>query len=245
MIQQRIRINKFLSLCGLGSRRKTEDLITGGLITVNGTVMRDLSYQVDSAADIVMYKKQVLTPVQSFHYLIVNKPKGFITSANDERSRSTVFDLIPQRLKELGIFPVGRLDKDTEGLLLFTNDGDLAYRLTHPRFKIPKTYEVLLDKPLRDDHKYSIEHGIELYGSITLPAIIKPLNDAWTAVTITITEGKKRQVRLMFTMFGYEIVSLTRIQYGPIALGNLPEGKYRILTRQEIEQLKSLPKLIS
>ncbi len=245
MIQQRIRINKFLSLCGLGSRRKTEDLITGGLITVNGTVMRDLSYQVDSAADIVMYKKQVLTPVQSFHYLIVNKPKGFITSANDERSRSTVFDLIPQRLKELGIFPVGRLDKDTEGLLLFTNDGDLAYRLTHPRFKIPKTYEVLLDKPLRDDHKYSIEHGIELYGSITLPAIIKPLNDEWTAVTITITEGKKRQVRLMFTMFGYEIVSLTRIQYGPIALGNLPEGKYRILTRQDIEQLKSLPKLIS
>lgn len=241
MIQQRIRINKFLSLCGLGSRRKTEDLITGGLITVNGTVMRDLSYQVDSAADIVMYKKQVLTPVQSFNYLIVNKPKGFITSANDERSRSTVFDLIPQRLKELGIFPVGRLDKDTEGLLLFTNDGDLAYRLTHPRFKIPKTYEVLLDKPLRDDHKYSIEHGIELYGSITLPAIIKPLNDEWTAVTITITEGKKRQVRLMFTMFGYEIVSLTRIQYGPIALGNLPEGKYRILTRQEIEQLKSLP----
>jgi len=240
-----MRINKFLSLCGLGSRRKTEDLITGGLITVNGTVMRDLSYQVDSAADIVMYKKQVLTPVQSFHYLIVNKPKGFITSANDERSRSTVFDLIPQRLKELGIFPVGRLDKDTEGLLLFTNDGDLAYRLTHPRFKIPKTYEVLLDKPLRDDHKYSIEHGIELYGSITLPAIIKPLNDEWTAVTITITEGKKRQVRLMFTMFGYEIVSLTRIQYGPIALGNLPEGKYRILTRQEIEQLKSLPKLIS
>lgn len=241
MIQQRMRINKFLSLCGLGSRRKTEDLITGGLITVNGTVMCDLSYQVDSDSDIVMYKKQVLTPVQNFQYLILNKPKGFITSANDERSRPTVFDLIPQRFKELGIFPVGRLDKDTEGLLIFTNDGDLAYRLTHPRFKIPKIYEVILDKPLRDDHKHAIEHGIELYGSITSPASIKPLNDEWTAVTITITEGKKRQVRLMFTMFGYEIVSLTRIQYGPIALGNLPEGKYRILTRQEIEQLKSLP----
>jgi len=236
-----MRINKFLSLCGLGSRRKTEDLITGGLITVNGTVMCDLSYQVDSDSDIVMYKKQVLTPVQNFHYLILNKPKGFITSTNDERNRPTVFDLIPQRFKELGIFPVGRLDKDTEGLLIFTNDGDLAYRLTHPRFKIPKIYEVILDKPLRDDHKHTIEHGIELYGSITLPASIKPLNDEWTAVAITITEGKKRQVRLMFTMVGYEIVSLTRIQYGPIALGNLPEGKYRILTRQEIEQLKSLP----
>ena len=242
MIQQRMRINKFLSLCGLGSRRKTEDLITGGLITVNGTVMCDLSYQVDSDSDIVMYKKQVLTPVQNFHYLILNKPKGFITSTNDERNRPTVFDLIPQRFKELGIFPVGRLDKDTEGLLIFTNDGDLAYRLTHPRFKIPKIYEVILDKPLRDDHKHTIEHGIELYGSITLPASIKPLNDEWTAVAITITEGKKRQVRLMFTMFGYEIVSLTRIQYGPIALGNLQKGKYRILTRQEVEQLKSLPK---
>ncbi len=242
MIQQRMRINKFLSLCGLGSRRKTEDLITGGLITVNGTVMCDLSYQVDSDSDIVMYKKQVLTPVQNFHYLILNKPKGFITSTNDERNRPTVFDLIPQRFKELGIFPVGRLDKDTEGLLIFTNDGDLAYRLTHPRFKIPKIYEVILDKPLRDDHKHTIEHGIELYGSITLPASIKPLNDEWTAVAITITEGKKRQVRLMFTMVGYEIVSLTRIQYGPIALGNLQKGKYRILTRQEVEQLKSLPK---
>jgi pseudouridine synthase len=184
----------------------------------------------------------VLTPVQNFHYLILNKPKGFITSTNDERNRPTVFDLIPQRFKELGIFPVGRLDKDTEGLLIFTNDGDLAYRLTHPRFKIPKIYEVILDKPLRDDHKHTIEHGIELYGSITLPASIKPLNDEWTAVAITITEGKKRQVRLMFTMVGYEIVSLTRIQYGPIALGNLQKGKYRILTRQEVEQLKSLPK---
>ncbi|HOM11567.1 MAG TPA: hypothetical protein PLV81_15605, partial [Spirochaetota bacterium] len=121
----------------------------------------------------------------------------------------------------------------------FTNDGDLAYKLTHPRFKVPKTYQVTLDRPLRDDHKMAIEHGIELYGTQTLPATIVPINDEWTIVTITITEGKKRQVRMMFSMLGYEVISLIRIKYGPITLGNLPVGKYRVLSKQEIEKLKS------
>jgi len=239
MTRTKIRINKYLSLCGLGSRRKTEEIIKKGQIYVNGLPMTDLSYQVDINNDIVMYRGQVLLPVQAYHYLILNKPKGYLTTTKDERNRPTVLQLIPQQYREQGTFPVGRLDKDTEGLLLFTNDGDLAYKLTHPRFKVPKTYQVTLDRPLRDDHKMAIEHGIELYGTQTLPATIVPINDEWTIVTITITEGKKRQVRMMFSMLGYEVISLIRIKYGPITLGNLPVGKYRVLSKQEIEKLKS------
>ncbi|MEW6527555.1 MAG: pseudouridine synthase [Spirochaetota bacterium] len=239
MTRTKIRINKYLSLCGLGSRRKTEEIIRKGHIYINGILTTDLSYQVDINNDTVMYRGQVLLPVQSYHYLILNKPRGYVTTTKDERNRPTVLQLIPQQFREEGTFPVGRLDKDTEGLLLFTNDGDLAYKLTHPRFKVPKTYQVTLDRPLRDDHKMAIEHGIELYGSQTLPATIVPVNDEWTIVTITITEGKKRQVRMMFSMLGYEVTSLIRIQYGPVTLGNLPTGKYRVLSKQEIEKLKS------
>jgi pseudouridine synthase len=223
----------------LGSRRKTEEIIRKGHIYINGIITTDLSYQVDINNDTVMYRGQVLLPVQSYHYLMLNKPRGYVTTTKDERNRPNVLQLIPQQFREEGTFPVGRLDKDTEGLLLFTNDGDLAYKLTHPRFKVPKTYQVTLDRPLRDDHKMAIEHGIELYGSQTLPAKIVPVNDEWTIVTITITEGKKRQVRMMFSMLGYEVTSLIRIQYGPITLGNLPTGKYRVLSKQEIEKLKS------
>jgi len=239
MTRTKIRINKYLSLCGLGSRRKTEEIIRKGHIYINGILTTDLSYQVDINNDTVMYRGQVLLPVQSYHYLMLNKPRGYVTTTKDERNRPTVLQLIPQQFREEGTFPVGRLDKDTEGLLLFTNDGDLAYKLTHPRFKVPKTYQVTLDRPLRDDHKMAIEHGIELYGSQTLPATIVPVNDEWTIVTITITEGKKRQVRMMFSMLGYEVTSLIRIQYGPVTLGNLPTGKYRVLSKQEIEKLKS------
>ncbi|NMB64839.1 MAG: rRNA pseudouridine synthase [Spirochaetes bacterium] len=239
MTRTKIRINKYLSLCGLGSRRKTEEIIIKGQIYINGIPTTDLSYQVDINTDTVMYRGQVLLPVQAYHYLILNKPKGYLTTTKDERNRPTVLQLIPQQYREQGTFPVGRLDKDTEGLLLFTNDGDLAYKLTHPRFKVPKTYQVTLDRPLRDDHKMAIEHGIELYGTQTLPATIVPINDEWTIVTITITEGKKRQVRMLFSMLGYEVISLTRIKYGPITLGDLPVGKYRVLSKQEIEKLKS------
>ncbi|MCX8123688.1 MAG: rRNA pseudouridine synthase [Spirochaetes bacterium] len=239
MIAQKIRINKYCSLCGLGSRRKTEEIIKKGLIYINGHPMTDLSYQVDVANDIVMYKGRVITPVQQYHYLVLNKPKGYVTTTKDERNRPTVLQLIPEHYKAEGTFPVGRLDKDTQGLLLFTNDGELAYKLTHPRFKVPKTYQATLDRPLRDDHKIALEHGIELYGTYTLPATIIPVNDEWTIVTITITEGKKRQVRMMFAMLGYEVLDLIRIQYGPITLGNLPKGKYRVLSKQEIQKLKS------
>ncbi|MGB4269023.1 MAG: pseudouridine synthase [Spirochaetota bacterium] len=239
MTRTKIRINKYLSLCGLGSRRKTEEIIKKGQIIVNGIPTTDLSYQVDINNDTVMYRGQVLLPVQTYHYLILNKPKGYVTTTKDERNRPTVLQLIPEQFRDEGTFPVGRLDKDTEGLLLFTNDGDLAYKLTHPRFKVPKTYQVTLDRPLRDDHKMALEQGIELYGSQTLPATIVPINDEWTIVTITITEGKKRQVRMMFSILGYEVTSLIRIQYGPITLGNLPTGKYRVLSKQEIEKLKS------
>lgn len=239
MTRTNIRINKYLSLCGLGSRRKTEEIIKKGHIYVNGMPMTNLSYQVNIDNDTVMYKGQVLLPVETYHYLLLNKPKGYVTTTKDERNRPTVLHLIPEDYRREGTFPVGRLDKDTEGLLLFTNDGELAYKLTHPRFKVPKTYQVMLDRPLRDDHKITIEHGIELYGSQTLPATINFVNDEWTIVTITVTEGKKRQVRMMFSILGYEVTGLIRIQYGPIRLGNLPTGKYRILSKQEIEKLKS------
>lgn len=238
MKKHTIRINKFLVLCGLGSRRKVEDLITGGRVKINGDAVMNLAYQVDPSNDTVVVNKKNVKPFSKYYYMMLNKPKGFITTMDDLENRSIVMDLIPERFKAAGIFPVGRLDKDTEGLLLLTNDGDLAYRLTHPSFEISKEYVVLLDRPLSEDDKKRIEGGVFMYGRKTNRAFIQSLDKSGKNVKIIITEGKKRQIRITFSFFGYKVKKLKRTVFGPVRLSGVNSGSYRLLKDNEVRALK-------
>jgi len=240
MTKELLRLNKYLVLCGLGSRRNVEQFILNGEIRINGKTVKDLSTRIDPETDHVTWKGKELRPIEKYVYLLLNKPRGYITSRSDERKRPIVMDLVPERYEAEGVVPVGRLDKDTEGLLLLTNDGQLTYHLTHPRFRVEKTYLVTLDSNLADEHKHRVEHGINLYGKKTAPAVINFTENSRHMFFITITEGKKRQVRLSFKIFGYRVIALKRVQYGPLSLGRLPSGSYRSLKPAEVRKLKKL-----
>ncbi len=234
------RLNKFLVLCGLGSRRRVEDFILNGDIRVNGKIVKDLSTRIQPENDTVIFKGKILKTVEKYEYLMLNKPRGYITSRSDEKNRPIVMNLLPERYETEGVVPVGRLDRDTEGLLILTNDGQLTYRLTHPRFKVEKTYLVTLDSPLLEEHKRRVEKGINLYGKKTEPAIINYTQNAKNVFSMIITEGRKRHIRLSFKIFGYKVISLKRIRYGPLSLGRLPSGSYRTLKSSEVKRLKKL-----
>ncbi len=237
-MQNRIRINKYLSMCGLGSRRKAEEYILSGRIKINGRVNRALHAAVDPAADSVLLDNKKITPSQKLFYIMMNKPRGFITAVSDDRGRDTVMDLIPGNYKRAAVFPVGRLDMDTEGLLLLTNDGHLAYSLTHPKFGVKKEYIAELDKPLKEQDKARIEKGIIIDGGKTGPAEIELSDKSDRMLKITIAEGKKRQIRLTFSSLDYKVKYLKRIAFGALRLGRLKTGEYRNLFDNEIESLK-------
>ncbi len=236
-MNKKIRINKYLSQCGLGARRKVEEYVISNKITINGKPVRSLATLVDTESDIVRLDKRVLSLINRRYYLLLNKPRGFITSVKDENNRSTVMDLIPGQYKSAGVTPVGRLDKDSEGLLLFTNDGDMAYRLMHPGFKIKKEYVVELDRKLAEHDKLQIETGVVLYGKRTNPARIDIIDPKKNIIKIIISEGKKRQIRLMFDQFSYKVISLKRVALGPIRLDRLPSGSFRLLRKDELRKL--------
>ncbi len=236
-----MRINKFLAQCGLGSRRKVEELITGGKITVNGQVISDLGRDIDVDNDIVEYHGQELTPASEFTYLMLNKPRGYITTLRDEKGRFTVMDLLPEKYLRAGVFPVGRLDKDTEGLLLLTNDGDFARKLSHPSSHLEKKYFVEIDRPLQDPDRKKIEKGIFLHQLKlkTLPARIQVIHKSGRLINMTIREGKKRQIRYSLKKFGYRVINLKRISYGSLELGALHRGETRQLKSHEVKKLKN------
>ncbi|MBN1531911.1 MAG: rRNA pseudouridine synthase [Spirochaetes bacterium] len=237
----RTRLNKFLSQCGLGSRRKVEEFIKAKRISVNGSVITDLATIVDTATDIVTLDRTPLSVQSDFLYLMLNKPKGYITTTADELGRSTIMDLVPEKYRRLGVLPVGRLDRDTEGLLLLTNDGDLSHRLNHPNFKVTKEYYVELDRPLEEPHASRIEEGqyIHQLGLKTRPAVLQFTDRTRLHLTITIQEGKKRQVRYTFKNLGYRVLKLQRRAYGPLRIDGLHRGSIRRLKSREIRQLKS------
>jgi pseudouridine synthase len=234
-----MRINKYLALCGLGARRKVEILVTEGRVRINGRPVTDLSARVDPEADIVAVNRRRVYPVSKLIYIMVNKPKGVITSMEDVHGRPIVIDLIPPRFRGEGVFPVGRLDLDTEGLLLLTNDGEMAFKLTHPRFGIPKEYIVELDRPLDQKDKARIEKGVHMYGLRTNPAALYPLAGSSQNLKMVITEGKKRQIRITFRHFGYKVKKLKRIAFGPVRLSGVNTGSYRLLKEKEIKALRS------
>ncbi|MBN2401561.1 MAG: rRNA pseudouridine synthase [Spirochaetes bacterium] len=237
-MSKKIRINKYLTLCGLGSRRKVEEYIRNNKIKVNGELIKSLSYIVDADNDKLEFNNKTLSCIEKKYFIILNKPKGYITSLKDEHERPTVMDLIPDRFKKAMINPVGRLDKDSEGLLLFTNDGETAYRLTHPKFKIKKEYIVELNDPLKEEDKIKIEKGVFIYGERTNPAMLACIDSSKKIIKMTISEGKKRHIRLTFDIFSYKVKKLKRVAFGPIRLKNLYSGSYRLLREDEIKKLR-------
>ena len=227
-----MRLQVFLSHSRVCSRRKALELIKDAQVTVNGKIVNEPSYSVDSSDQVYLGNKKVSLKENS--YLILNKPRGVVTTLRDEHAKFTVKELLPKEYKHL--YPVGRLDKESEGLLLFTNDGDLAFRLGHPSFKVDKVYFVEVSGCLNNKDVLALEKGVIIEGRRTHPAKIKMVYSKpnTNGFNITIHEGRKRQIRLMLDSLGYPVRSLKRIQYGPIRLDNLAPGKWRLLSREEL-----------
>ncbi|MBQ9014518.1 MAG: rRNA pseudouridine synthase [Firmicutes bacterium] len=234
-----MRLNKYIASAGICSRRKADELIAAGNVKINGAVMREMGYDVQES-DQVSVNGQMIEAAGRKVYVAVNKPKGYITSMSDERDRATVAELvkdIPERL-----FPVGRLDYNTTGLLLMTNDGDLAYRLTHPKHEVYKTYVAMVSGVVSDARLAKLRKGVDIGGFVTSPAKVRVIkqNPRSATVEISIREGKNRQVRKMFAAVGNKVIELERIAIGEIRLGHMQQGHYRKLTRREIEYLTNI-----
>ncbi len=234
----KIRLQVFLSHSGVCSRRKAMDIIKEGRVSVNGKITFEPSTPIDEKRDRVCLDNDSVKGKQ-YDYVLLNKPRGYVTTLKDRFADRIVSDLLPRKLKHL--YPVGRLDKDTEGLLLFTNDGDLAHRMTHPRFKIDKVYDVKIRNVLKLKEKERLEKGVFLGGRKTVPCKISNVRtrNNQTFLKITIHEGRKRQIRIMFSSLGHQVVYLKREQQGCLKLGGLKLGMWRRVTAQEISNLKS------
>jgi len=230
---------KALMGAGVGSRRRVADAIMRGAVTVNGRVVEDLSFSVDVERDKVTLGGRAveLRPLRKV-YLMLNKPRGVLCTARDERGRRTVLDILPQQYRHLGIHPVGRLDKDTTGLLLLTNDGEFTYRVTHPRFEHEREYLVQIDGKLSAQDMRRLERGIELEDGVAHPAIVHELKaNPPYSYRVIIHEGWKRQVRRMFAALGHRVLALKRVRVGGLGLGGLGEGGVRELDAEEVNQL--------
>ncbi len=231
-----MRLNRFISNSGLCSRREADELIKKGLVTINGKVVTDLSTRVNNR-DIVKYRNKTLSSEKKI-YMLLNKPKGYVTTVRDPHASHTVLELIGDACRER-IYPVGRLDKDTTGLLLLTNDGDLAGKLTHPAYNRKKIYHVFLDKPLTKKDFDAISEGTDLEGNSIIPdAIAYTDPDDKTQIGIELHSGQNRVVRRIFEKFGYRIQKLDRVYFAGLTKKNLPRGKWRFLTDKEVYMLK-------
>ena len=234
-----MRLNKYIAAAGVCSRWKADELIANGNVRINGAVMKEMGYDV-ADSDTVQVNGRTISAASKKVYVAVNKPLGYITSMDDDRSRATVAELvadIPERL-----FPVGRLDYNTTGLLIMTNDGDLTYTLTHPKHEVWKTYIATVSGVISDNRIARLRKGVDIGGFVTSPAKVRVIKQMprHAVVEISIHEGKNRQVRKMFAAVGNKVQELERVSIGDIRLGRLMSGHYRKLTREEIEYLKSL-----
>lgn len=226
-----MRLNRFLAAAGLGSRRHCDELIAAGRVMINGQVCTDFSAQ-PSERDHVKVDGKLVHGERRLD-IMLHKPAGFVSTRSDPNARDTIFDLLPPHLPRL--FNIGRLDAQTEGLLLLTNDGDLAQRLTHPRYKIEKEYEVLLDRPWDAALTPKLQHGIMLDGQRARIHIVRPIKPA--VLRVVLRQGINRQIRRMFYELGYEVKKLVRLRIGRLRLGDLPLGHWRPLSRSELGAL--------
>lgn len=238
-----IRLNKYLSQKGIASRRKADELIESGLVSVNQMVVRELGARINPEKDSIHVNGVPVsgTPDQHF-YLVLNKPKDTITTRSDEKNRSIVMDLIEESLRTR-VVPVGRLDRDTTGVLLLSNDGDLIHALTHPSFEIPRTYQVRLNKKVLKKDINRILSGVTIDEELMSVSDAGHIAEDKAEVFLTLKEGKNREIRRIFEFLGYEVEKLDRVNFAGITNEGLARGEYRALTREEISYLKSLVRL--
>lgn len=233
-----MRINKFIAQAGIASRRKADELIENGNVKVNGAVMKEPGYDVKEGDKVYVNGRLIDSRTEKI-YLLVNKPLNMITTASDDKDRDTVMDLVKD--VDARLFPVGRLDYNTTGALIMTNDGDISYRITHPKHEMGKTYRALVKGVISREKLAKLRNGVDIGGFITSKARVSIIkgNQHSTLVEITIHEGKNRQVRKMFAAVGNPVQTLERVAIGNIRLGRLKQGHYRKLTKEEIEYLKN------
>jgi 23S rRNA pseudouridine2605 synthase len=234
-----MRLNRFLARAGVASRRTADRLIADGRVRVNGRPVTDMGAQVNEDSDRVEVDGRPIALPETLTYVVLNKPSGYVVTLSDPQGRPTVVDLLGD--VGAGVVPVGRLDAQTEGLLLLTDDGELAHRVAHPSFELDKVYEVVARGVLSEDDRLKLEAGIELDGRTTAPADVRVLSTSRNATfaEITIHEGRKRQVRRMFEAVGHPVRNLKRTRVGPLTLGDLRSGRWRPLTPDELRQLRT------
>ena len=230
-----MRLNRFLAAAGVGSRRHCDELIAAGRVTINGRVCTNFSAQ-PAPCDHVKVDGKLLHAERPLH-IVMNKPAGFVSTKSDPHARHTIFDLLPPKFPRL--FNVGRLDAQTEGVLILTNDGELAQRLTHPRYKIEKEYQVTLDRPWDPAVAPKLLRGIFLDGERAVIARLHALTP--TRLHVVLRQGINRQIRRMFHAIGYEVKRLVRVRVGTVRLGDIPRGHWRVLTKRELISLSVIP----
>ncbi len=235
-----MRLQKYMAKCGVASRRKSEEIILEGRVKVNGVIVKKLGTIIDPSKDVVEVDNKVINVEENKIYIMLNKPEGYVTTVRDKYSEKIVLDLI-DGINER-IYPVGRLDAETTGLLLITNDGDLAYKITHPSYQIPKKYIALVEGIPNNKKLHKFRRGLKIDGRITAEAYIKILKKYkdTSLLEISIHEGRNRQVRKMCQYIGHPVIKLKRVAIGELELGKLEVGKWRYLTSKEVKYLKTL-----
>jgi pseudouridine synthase len=235
----KLRLNKVLAQAGLTSRRGAERLITEGRVAINGVVTRELATLADPEIDLVTVDGRPLPRSETLRYLLLHKPRGYVTTVRDPQGRPVVTDLVPDDVR---LYPVGRLDADVEGALILTNDGTLTHRLLHPRYEVPRVYEAQVEGVVRAGELSRWRRGVTLDDGPAVPTAVELLGRgeaASTRLALTFTEGRKHEVKRFCEALGHRVMRLRRVAFGPIALGQLRPGQWRALTPREVAQLRA------
>lgn len=234
--QETLRLNKYLAIAGIGSRRKSDEMILAGVVKVNGKVIQELGVKINPHRDKVSVNGQPVEVNQKSYYILFNKPKDCITTVSDERGRTTVMDYVKVRDR---IFPVGRLDRNTTGVLLLTNDGELANALIHPKNEIERVYRVHLESGLLDEDLVTLKHGVQLEDGLAKPRDVAVIpGTKRTELVLALGEGRNREVRRMFEALDYELKGLERILFAGLSTEGLSRGKWRYLKDSEVQHLR-------
>ncbi len=236
-----VRLNKYIAAAGVCSRREADQLISGGKVSVDGELVTEMGFKVKPRQKVVVDGHEVQP--EEFVYILLNKPKNTITTTSDEKDRTTVIDVIENATGKR-VYPVGRLDRNTTGLLLLTNDGELAHRLMHPSYKIRKVYQVETDQILTDDQLTQLRNGVTLEDGLARAYKVDRHQTLANVVRMSIIEGRNHQVKRMISAIGAEVMSLKRVIYAGLTIGDLRNGKWRNLTRNEVFELRQLTKLL-